>query len=159
MSQSVRNIYRDSGENIVPYYCQNIRLKIIDYTCCLNLSLVGKRLQKSMQQVLALRQSRYFFKISAITLKICQISHIGRTVNVLGEDPTKITITNASIDKQIALKRDYIYKIENTDLKKGVSGVLSHILFYSENSLMTYLACFQQKAKKTEHRCSLLHHQ
>ena len=36
------------------------------------------------------------FLISAITLKICQmhrdsISHIERMVNVLGEDPTKIT--------------------------------------------------------------------
>ena len=44
-----------------------------------------------------------------ITLKkICQkhrdpISHIERAVNVRGEDPTKITITNASIDKQINL--------------------------------------------------------
>ena len=38
--------------------------------------------------------------------------YIERTVSVLGEDPTKITITNASIDKQITLKRDYIYKIE-----------------------------------------------
>ena len=28
-------------------------------------------------------------------------------------------ITNASIDKQITLKRDYIYKIEITDLEKG----------------------------------------
>ena len=37
-----------------------------------------------------------------------------------GEDPTKITIKNASIDKQITLKRDYINKIENTDLKIGV---------------------------------------
>ena len=37
-------------------------------------------------------------------------------VNVLGEGPIKITITNASIDKQITLKRDYIYQIENTDL-------------------------------------------
>ena len=68
------------------------------------------------------------FLISAITLKICQkhrdlISHIERTVNVLGEDLTKITITNASIDKQITFKRDYIYKIENTDLEIGVSGV------------------------------------
>ena len=44
-------------------------------------------------------------------------------VNVIGEDPTKITITNASIDKQITLKCDYIYKIENTDLEIGVSGV------------------------------------
>ena len=72
-----------------------------------------------------------------ITLKICQkhrdsISHIERTVNVLGEDPTKITIINASIDKQITLKRDYIYKIENTDLDIGVSGVLLRILFYFE---------------------------
>ena len=90
-----------------------------------------------MQQALALRQSRYFFLISAITLKICQkhrdsISHIKRTVNVLGEDPTKKTITNASIDKQITLKRVYINKIENTDLEIGVSGVLLRILFYFE---------------------------
>ena len=35
----------------------------------------------------------------------------------------KITITNAS---------DYIYKIENTDLEIGVSGVLLRILFYFE---------------------------
>ena len=40
------------------------------------------------------------------------ISHIERAVNILQEVPTKITITNASIDKQITLKRDYIYKIE-----------------------------------------------
>ena len=99
---------------------------------------MGKRLKKSMQQdkILALRQSRYFFlKISAITLKICQkhrdsISHIERTVNVLGEDPTKLTITNASIDKQISLKRVYIYTIENMDLEIGVSGRLLRILFY-----------------------------
>ena len=43
-----------------------------------------------------------------------------RTVNVFGDSPTKITITNASIDKQITLKRDYIYKIEITDLEIGV---------------------------------------
>ena len=59
-------------------------------------------------------------------------SHIERTVNVLGEDPTKIAITNASIDKQITLKLDYIYKIENTDLEIWVSGVLLRILFYFE---------------------------
>ena len=35
-----------------------------------------------------------------------------RTVNVRSEDLTKITLTNAGIDKQINLKRDYIYKIE-----------------------------------------------
>ena len=53
-------------------------------------------------------------------------------VNVLSEGPTKITITNASIDKQITLKRDYIYKMENTDLEIWVSGVLLRILFYFE---------------------------
>ena len=53
-------------------------------------------------------------------------------VNVLGEGPTKITITNASIDKQITLKRDYIYTIEDTDLEIGVSGLLLRTLFYFE---------------------------
>ena len=68
-----------------------------------------------------------------MTLYRSLISHYERTVNVLGEDPTKKkTITNASIDKQITLKRDYIYTIENTDLEIGVSGVLSRILFYFE---------------------------
>ena len=75
------------------------------------------------------------FLISVITLKICQkhrdsISHIQHTVNVLGEDPTQTTITNASIDKQITLKRDYIYRIENTDLEIEVSGFFLRILFY-----------------------------
>ena len=70
-----------------------------------------------------------------ITLKICQkhrdsTSHIERTANVLGEGPTKITITNASIDKQITLKRDYIYKIESKDLEIRVSGVLLRILLH-----------------------------
>ena len=32
---------------------------------------------------------------------------------------------------QVTLKRDYIYKIENTDLEIGVSGVLLRILFWS----------------------------
>ena len=67
-----------------------------------------------------------------ITLKICQkhrdsTSHIECTVNVPGEGPVKIT--NASIDKQLTMKRDYIYKIENTDLEIGVS---LRILFYFE---------------------------
>ena len=49
--------------------------------------------------------------------KICQkhrdsISHIERMVNVLGEDPTRITITNASIDNQITLKRDKFTKLK-----------------------------------------------
>ena len=33
---------------------------------------------------------------------------------------------------QVTLKRHYIYKIENTDLEIGVSGVLLRILFYFE---------------------------
>ena len=36
------------------------------------------------------------------------------------------------VNKQITLERDYIYKIENTDLETGVSGVLLRILFYFE---------------------------
>ena len=44
----------------------------------------------------------------------------------------KITITNASKDKQITFKRDYITKFENTDLEIGVSDVLLRILFYFE---------------------------
>ena len=133
MSQSVRNILRDSCENIFPYYSQDLRVKIIHCTCCLNFSSVGKHLKKkSMQQVLALRQSKPFLNICDYFKKICQnhrdlISNIERTVNVLGEDPTKITITNASIDKQIILRRVYIYKIEI-----GVSGVLLRILFFFE---------------------------
>ena len=61
-----------------------------------------------------------------MTLKICVKS---TEIQFLREDPTKITITNASIDKQMTLKRVYIYKIENTDLEIGVSGVLLRILF------------------------------
>ena len=63
MNRSVRIIFRDSRENVVPYYSQNMRLKITHYTCCLSLSSVGKRLKKSMRQVLAFRQSRYFLNI------------------------------------------------------------------------------------------------
>ena len=98
---------------------------------------MGKRLKKSMQQVWALRQSRCSLNICDYLKKICQkhrdsISHIERTVNVLGEDLTKITITNASKDKQLTLKRIYIYKIENKDLEIWVSGVLLRLLFYFE---------------------------
>ena len=48
-------------------------------------------------------------------------SHIERTVNVLGEGPTKITITNTSIDKQITLKRDYIHKFENRGFRRFIT--------------------------------------
>ena len=40
-----------------------------------------------------------------------------------------MTITNASIDKQISLKRDYIYKIENTDLEIGFQ--VFYYVYYS----------------------------
>ena len=101
------------------------------------LKFSGKTSEERYAASLGTKAKQIFFKISAITLKICQnhrdsTSHIKRTVNVLGEGPTKITITNASIDKQITLKRDYIDKIENTDLEIGVSGVLLRILFYFE---------------------------
>ena len=91
---------------------------------------MGKRLKKRMQQVLALRQNRFFLNICDYFEKICQkhrdsTSHIERMVNVLGKGPTKITITNASIDKQITWKRDYIYKIEDMVLEIGVSGVFT----------------------------------
>ena len=56
------------------------------------------------------------------------ISDIELKSNILGEDPTKITITNVSILKQKALKHYYISKIENTDLEIWVSGILFHIL-------------------------------
>ena len=113
---------------------QNIRLKIIHYTCC-ELKFGGKTPEEKYAACLGTKASQIFF------VNICdyfknmskaQGSHIERTVNVLGEDPRKITITNASIDKQITLKRVYIYKIENTDLEIGVSGVLLRILFYFE---------------------------
>ena len=150
MSQSVRNIFGNYWK-----YSQNIWSKCIHYTSCLNLSSVGKRLKKSLQQVLALRQNR-FFLISAITLKDMSkhrdsTSHIERTVNVLGEGPTKITTTNASINKQITLKRVYIYKIENTDLEIGVSGVLLRILFYFEAR-----KCFRQTGSVYALRINLL---
>ena len=92
---------------------------------------MGKRLKKSMQQVLALRESRYLFKYLRSKALKFNFTY-KRTVNVLGEDPSKITITDASIEKQITLKRDYIFKIENTDLEIGVPGVLLRILFYFE---------------------------
>ena len=57
MSQSVRNVFRDYWKLLF-----HIIAKTYGFTSCLNLSSVGKRLKKSMQQVLALRQDRFFFK-------------------------------------------------------------------------------------------------
>ena len=106
-------------------------VKCIHYTSCLNLSVVGKRLKKSMQQVLALRQNRFFLNICDYLKNMSKAQRFNFTYRAYGKRFTKITITNASIE-QITLKRDYIYKIENTDLEKGVSGVLLRILFYFE---------------------------
>ena len=53
---------------------------------------------------------------------------------VLGDDPAKITITKASIDKQKTLKRDYIDEIENTDLEIEVSGV-----YYVYYNILTHV--------------------
>ena len=97
----------------------------------------GKTSEEKYAASLGTKAKQIFLNICDYLKKICQkhrdsTLHIERTVNVLGEGPTKITITNASIDKQITLKRDYIYKIENTDLEIGVSGVLLRILFYFE---------------------------
>ena len=108
MSQSVQNSFRDSRENVVPYYSQNIRLKIIHYTCCLNLSSVGKHLKNAATYAASLgtKENQIFFIYICYYFKRYvkkhrdSIAHIERTVNVLGEDPTKITITNASIDKK-----------------------------------------------------------
>ena len=87
---------------------------------------VGKCLMKSMQQVLALRQSR-LFKYLRLLFKTCQkhrdsISHIERTVNVLGGDLIKITITNASIDKQKNFEawRDYKYGSRNRGFRRFI---------------------------------------
>ena len=98
------------------------------------LKFSGKTSEEKYAASLGTKAKQFFSKISAITLKICQkhrdsTSPIERTVNILGEGPTKIT--NASIDKQITLKHDYIYKIKNTDLEIGVSGVVLSKLYYS----------------------------
>ena len=86
---------------------------------------------------MALRQNIFFLNICDYLNNIYQkyrdsTSHIERTVKILGEGPTTIAIINACIGEHITLKRDYIYKIENTDLEIGVSGVLLRRLFYFE---------------------------
>ena len=95
------------------------------------LKFSGKTSEEKYAASLGTKAKQIFFNICDY-FKNMSKAHIERTVNVLGEGPTKITITNASIDKQTTLKRDYIYKIENTDLEMGVSGVLLRILFYFE---------------------------
>ena len=82
------------------------------------LKFSGKTSEEKYAASLGTKAKQIFFlNICDYFKKICQkhrdsTSHIKRTVNVLGEGPTKITITNASIDKQITLKRDYISKLK-----------------------------------------------
>ena len=85
------------------------------------LKFSGKTSEENFAASLGTKEKQIFLNICDY-LKKCQkhrdsISHIERTVIVLGESPTKIT--NASIDKQIVLKRYYIYKIEITYLEIG----------------------------------------
>ena len=86
--------------------------------------------------VLALRQNRSFLNICDYFKNMSKAQRFNFTYRAYGKrsrlGSSKIAITNASIDKQITLKRDYIYKIENTDLEIGVSCVLLRILFYFE---------------------------
>ena len=49
------------------------------------------------------------------------------------------------------MKRDYIYKIENTDLEIGVSGVLLRVLFYFEARI-----CYRQAGSVYALRINLL---
>ena len=79
MSQSVRNIFRDSRENIVPYYSQNIRLKML-----FELKFSGNTSEEKYVASLGTKAKQIFFLISAITLKLCQkhrdsSSHIERS--------------------------------------------------------------------------------
>ena len=93
MSQSVRNIFRDSRENITPYYSQNIPLQNYSLYMLFELKFSGKTSEEKYAASLGTKAKQIFFQIPAITLKICQkhsdsSSHIERTVNSLGEDPT-----------------------------------------------------------------------
>ena len=77
------------------------------------LKFSGKASEEKYSASLGTKAKQIFLNICDYFKKICQkhrdsISHIERMVNVLGENPTKITITNASIDKQKTLKRVYI---------------------------------------------------
>ena len=60
-----------------------------------------------------------------------KVQRFNFTYQRLGED---LTITNAGIDKQKTLKRDYIDNIENTDLEIGVSGV-----FYVNYNILNHV--------------------
>ena len=72
------------------------------------LTFSGKTSEEKYAASLGIKAKQIFFNICDYFKKICQkhrdsTSHIERTVNVLSEGPTKITITNASIDKRVTI--------------------------------------------------------
>ena len=73
MSQSVRNIFRDSHENIVPYISQNIRLEIIHYTVYMlfEQKISGKTSEEKYAASNGTKAKQIFFNICDY-LKICQ---------------------------------------------------------------------------------------
>ena len=56
-----QSVFRESRENIVPYYSQNIWLKIIHYTRCLNLNSVGKTSEGMYAASLGTMAKQIFF--------------------------------------------------------------------------------------------------
>ena len=60
MSQSAQNIFRDSREN-VPYYSQNIWLKIIHYTMLFELKFSGKTSEEKYAASLGTKAKQIFF--------------------------------------------------------------------------------------------------
>ena len=90
------------------------------------LKFSGKTTEEKYAASLCTKAKTLIFKYLRLLSKICQkhrdsTSHIERTVNVLGEGPIKIAITNASIDKQITLKPDYIYKSRNRGFRHFIT--------------------------------------
>ena len=61
MSQSVPNIYRDSGENIVPYYSQNIRVENYSLYMLFELKFSGKTSEEKYEASLGAKAKQIFF--------------------------------------------------------------------------------------------------
>ena len=80
-------------------------VKIYSLYKLLELKFSGKTSEEKYAASLVTKAKQIFLNICDYFKKTCQnhrdsTSHIERTVNVLDEDPTKITITNASIDNK-----------------------------------------------------------
>ena len=122
MSQSVRNVFRD-----VPYYSQNIWLyKLFE------LKFSGKTSEEKYAASLGTNPKQIFLNICDYFKKICQKhrdshSHIERTVNVRGEGPTKITISNASIDKRVTI---FTKLKKNGSRKRGFRRFITHTILF-----------------------------